>query len=173
LTTLPRLTLILGGARSGKSAYAERLFDGQTRPLYLATALEGDGEMAARITAHRARRGDHWQTIEVPLALPAALTRESRADRPILVDCLTLWLSNLMLTEQNIPAAFDALQTALNQAAGAVVLVGSEVGLGIVPDNPLARAFRDHAGHLHQALAAKADRVALVVAGLPLLVKDG
>ena len=174
--TLPSITLVLGGARAGKSTYAESLVvdalgPGQTA-LYVATAEARDEEMAERIVIHRARRGSSWQTEEAPLALPEVLRGGSRPDRPILVDCLTLWLSNL-LGAGNDPARETArLVEALRQLAGPVVLVSNEVGLGIVPDNALARAFRDHAGRLHQAVAAIADRVVFVAAGLPLVLKE-
>ncbi|HWK47578.1 MAG TPA: bifunctional adenosylcobinamide kinase/adenosylcobinamide-phosphate guanylyltransferase [Stellaceae bacterium] len=167
------VTLVLGGARSGKSAYAERLVLEIGRPaLYLATAEPGlDAEMGHRIAAHRDRRGPAWTTIEEPLELAAVLRREARADRPILVDCLTLWLSNLMHAGRDVDAAAAELASVLGAMAGPVVLVSNEVGLGIVPDNALARAFRDHAGRLHQAIAAVAARVVFMIAGLPMIVK--
>ena len=166
-----QLTLILGGARSGKSRYAEALITRLPPPwVYVATAQAFDDEMRARITEHRTRRLAGWRTVEAPLTLPDAL-RDSE-DAPVLVDCLTLWLSNLMLADADLSAAEAALDAALNRAAP-TVLVSNEVGLGIVPDNALARRFRDHAGHLHQRLAARADRVVLTVAGLPLFVKGG
>jgi len=166
-----RLTLVLGGARSGKSAYAESLFDGAPHPVYLATGFAGDGEMSERIARHRARRGDHWRTVEEPLDLTAALIRESRPAQPILVDCLTLWLGNLMGAELDIGQAFDDLLAALPSLPGPVVMVSNEVGWGIVPDNALARLFRDRAGELHQRVAAVAHSVVLVAAGLPLTLK--
>lgn len=174
-TPLPAVTLVLGGARSGKSRHAEELLEGAGGDcLYIATAVgqdERDGEMAARIAAHKARRGARWQTIEEPLDLAGVLTREARPDRPILVDCLTLWLSNLMAEEREISAEIDKLVAILPDLAGPVVFVSNEVGLGIVPMNALARDFRDHAGRLHQAVAAVADSVLFMVAGLPLTVK--
>ncbi len=173
---LQGITLVLGGARAGKSAYAEALVLGTLKPgqtaLYVATAEVGDAEMAERIAAHRARRGTSWQTQEAPLALSEVLRRDSRADRPILVDCLTLWLSNLLGAGYDVIRETDRLVAALRQIAGPVVLVSNEVGLGIVPDNALARAFRDHAGRLHQAVAAVSDRVVFVAAGLPLTLKE-
>lgn len=164
------LTLVLGGARSGKSAHAEALVTARPGPwLYFATAQAFDTEMAARIAEHRARRGTGWQTREVPLALPDAL---ADADgRPALVDCLTLWLSNLMLADRDLAAATDRLAAALAGRSGPVVLVSNEVGLGIVPENALARRFRDAAGRLNQCVAALADSVVLTVAGLPMTVK--
>lgn len=173
---LPRVTLVLGGARSGKSAYAERLIAGALRPaqtaLYLATAEAGDAEMADRIARHRARRDRRWATREEPLALATALAEESRPERPILVDCLTLWLSNLLGAARDVAGETAALTNALARLVGPVVLVSNEVGLGIVPDNAAARAFRDHAGRLHQAVAATADRVVFVAAGLPMTLKE-
>jgi adenosylcobinamide kinase/adenosylcobinamide-phosphate guanylyltransferase len=166
-----RSALILGGARSGKSARAEALtlgLAGDGAAVYLATSEIGDLEMGARVEAHRARRGQRWITRETPLDIVAVLADERR---PLLVDCLTLWLSNLMAAGSDIAAESARLAEALAGRAGPVVLVSNEVGLGIVPDNALARAFRDHAGQLHQAVAAVVDRVELVVAGLPLVLK--
>jgi adenosylcobinamide kinase/adenosylcobinamide-phosphate guanylyltransferase len=171
LSSVP-VTLVLGGARSGKSRFAEGLLDGASRT-YLATAEPGDAEMAARIAAHRARRGDGWATVEEPLELVPALRRSATAGGGVLVDCLTLWLANLLAAGRDPGAAAGALVEALPDLPGEIVLVSNEVGLGIVPDNALARAFRDHAGGLHQAVAAVAQRVYWVAAGLPLLMKDG
>jgi adenosylcobinamide kinase/adenosylcobinamide-phosphate guanylyltransferase len=173
IAPLPPLTLVLGGARSGKSRYAETLIEARGSGLYLATAEPGDAEMAARIDAHRARRAAAWTTIEEPLELAATLARHSRADRPILVDCLTLWLSNLLLAGRDPDAATHGLVEGLTGLAGPVVLVSNEVGLGIVPDNALARRFRDAAGRLNQAVAAVCQQVVLVAAGLPLVLKQG
>jgi adenosylcobinamide kinase / adenosylcobinamide-phosphate guanylyltransferase len=177
---LPLVTLVLGGARSGKSAYAERLIEaasgsvGETGGLglYLATAEAGDREMADRISWHRARRGDAWMTVEEPLELAAALRRYSDLGRPVLVDCLTLWLSNVMAAGRDVDAEVAVLTQALGALGGSVVLVSNEVGLGLVPATPLGRAFRDHAGRLNQAVAEVADRVIFVAAGLPLTLKD-
>ena len=171
--TLPpfKRALILGGARSGKSARAEMLtlaLAGDGPAVYLATSEAGDAEMAARIAEHRARRGSQWVTREAPLDLTDALAGETR---PMLVDCLTLWLSNLMAAGRDIAGEGDRLAAAVAARAAPIVLVSNEVGMGIVPDNALARAFRDHAGRLHQKIAAVADRVELVVAGLPLVLK--
>ncbi len=161
---------MLGGARSGKSRHAEALVTALPGPwLYVATGAAGDVEMAERIAAHRARRGPGWRTLEVPLALPEALAEAGGA--PVLVDCLTLWLSNLLHAERDPAAAAAALQAALAARPAATVLVSNEVGLGIVPETALGRAFRDAAGRLHQALAAQADQVLFMVAGLPLAVK--
>ncbi|MGY9054199.1 MAG: bifunctional adenosylcobinamide kinase/adenosylcobinamide-phosphate guanylyltransferase [Alphaproteobacteria bacterium] len=166
------LTLILGGARSGKSSFGEKLIrqwsDGET-PTYIATAQAFDDEMATRIAEHQASRGTDWDTVEAPLSLPAALMRART--RPVLVDCLTLWLSNLMLAERPVNKASDALITALQQRQAPAVLVVNEVGLGIVPDNKLGRDFRDTAGHLNQSIAAEADAVIFMTAGLPQVLK--
>ncbi len=169
---LPGVTLVLGGARSGKSRFAEGLIAGHPgRPVYLATAQAGDAEMAARIRRHRARRGAGWTTIEEPLELPQVLASATRDNGAVLVDCLTLWLSNLMAAGRNVESETLSLVESLPNLAAPVVFVSNEVGLGIVPDNALARAFRDHAGFLHQAIAASADRVYVIAAGLPLLLK--
>jgi adenosylcobinamide kinase/adenosylcobinamide-phosphate guanylyltransferase len=168
---LPPLTLILGGARSGKSRYAERLVEQAGGGTYLATAEAGDAEMRARILQHRARRGSAWQTIEEPRDLESALLRAGAAGRPVLVDCLTLWLSNILLADADLDLAGDALLAALPRLTVPALLVANEVGLGIVPDNALARRFRDAAGRLNQSIAAIADRVLFIAAGLPLVLK--
>ena len=170
--TLMPVTLVLGGARSGKSRHAESLVEGQPGPcVYLATAEARDGEMAARIAAHRARRGRRWSTLEAPLDLVAGLGSACGPDRAVLVDCLTLWLSNLMGADKDVAAECDRLIAALPALAGPVVFVSNEVGQGVVPDNALARAFIDRAGRLHQDLAAAADRVIFMTAGLPADLK--
>ncbi len=159
---------MLGGARSGKSRHAEGIVTALPPPwVYVATAQAFDAEMQARIAEHRARRSKGWETVEAPLDLAAALS----ADRQVLVDCLTLWLTNLMLGAHDIASATAALDAALDARAAPTVLVANEVGLGIVPDNALARAFRDAAGRLNQHLAARADAVLFLVAGLPMRVK--
>lgn len=170
----PNLMLILGGARSGKSRYAEGLIAALPPPwnppwIYVATAEPGDGEMRARIAAHRARRGPSWQTVEAPQELAEAVILAQPA--PVLVDCLTLWLSNLMLIDADIEAETVRLERALEAATAPVILVSNEVGSGIVPEHPLGRSFRDLQGALNQRIAARADRVVLMVAGLPLAVK--
>jgi adenosylcobinamide kinase/adenosylcobinamide-phosphate guanylyltransferase len=166
--------LVLGGARSGKSRFAEAFVEGAARcGTYCATAEPGDAEMAERIAAHRARRGAFWQTVEAPLAVAETIAATT-PERPLLVDCLTLWLSNLMMAQQPLDAEFAALRMALRDAAGPIVLVANEVGLGLVPETPLGRRFRDAAGRLNQEVAALADRVVFVAAGLPLVLKgDG
>ncbi len=129
--------------------------------------------MAERIAAHRARRGPFWHTVEEPLALAPVIAAEARADRPLLIDCLTLWLSNLLLAGRPVEDEIEALCAALRLAAGPVVLVANEVGLGLVPETPLGRRFRDAAGRLNQEVAKIADRVVFLAAGLPLVLKDG
>lgn len=178
---LPPLTLVLGGARSGKSAYAESLFGGAGGAVYVATAEAIDDEMRDRIARHRARRGDGWTTVEAPLDLAGALRAQARVGAPerdgpgVLVDCLTVWLGNLMHAGRDVDREAGRLleSPAAAEAPSPLVLVANEVGLGVVPDNPMARAFRDHAGRLNQALAERADRVVLVTAGLPLVLKPG
>lgn len=170
----PRRALLLGGARSGKSRLAEALVrDVAARrgaaARYIATAEALDDEMRARIATHRDRRGPGWTTAEVPLDLPRAL--RDAGDRPVLVDCLTLWLSNLMLAGRDPGAATDAVLAALARHPGPVALVSNEVGLGLVPETPLGRAFRDAQGVLNQRVAAAADCVVFVAAGLPLVLK--
>jgi adenosylcobinamide kinase/adenosylcobinamide-phosphate guanylyltransferase len=166
-----RLTLVLGGARSGKSRYAESLVTTGPKPwVYIATAEPRDDEMAARIAEHQARRAEGWQTIEAPLMLAEAL-RSAPAGSAVLVDCLTLWLSNAMLGACDLETTMAHLGEALAARGGMTVLVANEVGLSIVPDNALARRFRDAQGVLNQRLSAQADRVVLMVAGLPLTVK--
>ena len=171
--SLPAVTLVLGGARSGKSRYAEGLIEAAAaQGTYCATAEPGDAEMAARIAAHRARRGPFWHTVEVPLELPSTIASDAAADRPLLVDCLTLWLSNLLLADKCVEAETRSLCATLREAAGPVVLVANEVGLGLVPETPLGRRFRDEAGRLNQQVALFADRVVFVAAGLPLVLKE-
>lgn len=166
------ITLVLGGARSGKSSHAERLA-AETSPnrVYIATAQAFDDEMATRIAHHKSRRDSSWRTVEAPLGLSGAITAEAVPDRVVLVDCLTLWLSNLLLADRDIEEESDALIAALENAAGPLILVSNEVGLGIVPDNALARAFRDHAGRLNQRVAEVADKVVFLAAGLPMTLK--
>ena len=167
------VTLVLGGARSGKSAFAEGLAQAHGRCVYVATAERLDDEMVRRIEAHRARRGEGWRTVEAPLRLAEAIRRESVPRTCLLVDCLTVWLGNLMHHGHDVDTARAALLGSLAAASGPVVLVANEVGLGIVPDNAAARAFRDHAGRLNQAVAGAAGRVYLVAAGLPVGLKGG
>lgn len=163
--------LVTGGARSGKSRLAERLTLGfAPRAVYIATAEALDDEMAARIADHQARRGPEWQTLAAPLDLADTL-RESDGGPPRLVDCLTLWLSNLLHADRDVEAEGDRLAEALQAQSAPVVLVTNEVGAGIVPENALARRYRDAAGRLNQKIALICDRVLLVVAGYPVQVK--
>ncbi|QTC89969.1 bifunctional adenosylcobinamide kinase/adenosylcobinamide-phosphate guanylyltransferase [Brevundimonas goettingensis] len=165
-------TLVLGGARSGKTAHAQSRTESIAAPMHrrllmIATAQAFDAEMTDRIARHQADRDERWSTAEAPLDLPVALAALT-PDDVCVVDCLTLWLSNLMLAEANIEVAFDALVAAVVACPADLLLVSNEVGWGIVPDNALARAFRDHAGRLHQRLAKVAEETVLIVAGLPL-----
>jgi len=164
--------LILGGARSGKSRHAEQLAQESGHAVvYIATAQALDAEMAARIAYHQAQRPGHWHLVEEPLALAAVLRAAAAPGRCLLVDCLTLWLGNLLADEVRLQQEVDALYAVLPELPGDILLVSNEVGWGIVPDNALARRFRDEAGRLHQRLAALCDRVTLVAAGLPLALK--
>src|SRR5262245_6925438 len=164
--------LILGGARSGKSALATQLARASGRPVtFIATATAGDAEMAERIARHRAVRPADWKVVEAPIALAAALRVECAADRTVIVDCLTLWLANVLLAEAPFAAEHAALLEALPAVPGRLLLVTNEVGSGIVPENALARRFRDQAGLLNQAVAQLCERVILVAAGVPLVLK--
>ncbi|PWL17694.1 bifunctional adenosylcobinamide kinase/adenosylcobinamide-phosphate guanylyltransferase [Falsochrobactrum shanghaiense] len=167
-----KITFVLGGARSGKSSFAEGLVENSgLKPVYLATGRAFDSEMENRIAVHRDRRSPQWQTVEEPLELAQALVRHSSGESFILVDCLTLWLTNLMMAERDIAAESAALVAMLGELPGPVVLVSNEVGLGIVPENRMAREFRDAAGFLHQAMASAADEVFFMAAGLSLKMK--
>jgi adenosylcobinamide kinase / adenosylcobinamide-phosphate guanylyltransferase len=166
-----RFTLVLGGARSGKSRHAEALIAAHRPPwIYVATAQALDAEMAARIAEHRSRRDRRWHTLEAPRDLPQAISG-APPDAPLLIDCLTLWLANAMLADADLGAAVDGLEAALGRRRASVVAVANEVGLGIVPDTVLGRRFRDAAGTLNQRLAVRADRVVLLVAGIAMTLK--
>jgi len=180
------VTLVLGGARSGKSAHAERLaIDAGKEVVYVATSRAGDGEMATRIAHHRDRRPSEWRTVEEELALAQVLRAQCAPQRLVLVDCLTLWISNLMFCDGReypevgslaLPARFHDERAALLDVLdaglpGDVVFVSNEVGMGIVPMGALSRRFADEAGWLNQEVAARAGRVILVAAGLPLVLK--
>ena len=169
---LPGAVFVLGGARSGKSAFAERLVveTGLSRH-YVATGRAWDDEMRARIAHHREARGDGWTTHEEPLDLASRLKALDNGGNAILVDCLTLWVTNLMLEERDVAAAGVELADSLASMKAGVVLVSNEVGLGIVPENRMAREFRDHAGRLHQRIASIAREVYFIAAGLPLKMK--
>jgi adenosylcobinamide kinase/adenosylcobinamide-phosphate guanylyltransferase len=166
-------TLVLGGARSGKSAFAQKAAENATaagRPVLIATGQAFDDEMAERIARHQIDRGESWTTVEAPIELSEAV-RALPADAVAVIDCLTLWLSNLMLAERQIEVAASGLVAAVAACPARLWLVSNEVGLGIVPETPLGRRFRDEAGRLHQRLAAVADEVYFVAAGLPLRMK--
>jgi len=171
MTSAPSL-LVLGGARSGKSRYAQGRAEALPGDLvFIATAQAQDEEMHERIARHRADRGPRWRTIEAPIDLAETVAAEAGPARVLLIDCLTLWASNLMFAERDAAWEADRLAEALRMAAGPVILVSNEVGLGIVPDNALARRFRDSAGRINQEIAAAADEVQFVAAGLPLRLK--
>jgi adenosylcobinamide kinase/adenosylcobinamide-phosphate guanylyltransferase len=167
-----RSLLVIGGARSGKSRFGQTCAEqsGKT-PVLIATAEAGDAEMAARIAAHRAARGSHWQVVEERIELAHALRREAAEDKVLLVDCLTLWLSNLMLSGRDPEAEGALLVRSIEGLAGPAIFVSNEVGLGIVPENELGRRFRDAQGRLNQRIAATCAAVVFVAAGLPLMLK--
>jgi adenosylcobinamide kinase/adenosylcobinamide-phosphate guanylyltransferase len=168
---LPRLSLILGGAASGKSAFAENLVRGTgLRQIYVATAQVYDDEMADKVTRHREQRGDQWITIEEPIDIAGALTTAA-VDDIILIDCATLWLTNLILGDYDVAAHTQALLAAIDTCPAPVVIVSNEVGQGIVPDNALSRQFRNAQGKLNQDIAAKSGLVVAVMAGLPVALK--
>ena len=172
---LPHATLVLGGARSGKSQYAENLVEGSDASgglVYVATAQAYDKEMNDRIAIHQRRRGDRWSTMDAPLDLNMALKSDACCSRAVLVDCLTLWITNLMMAGKNVSREIDELCVTIPTLTASVVFVSNEVGQGIVPDNEMAREFRDHAGQAHQQLAAVCNRVVFVTAGLPQILKD-
>jgi adenosylcobinamide kinase / adenosylcobinamide-phosphate guanylyltransferase len=167
-----RIILVLGGARSGKSAFAEQLID-QTllHKIYIATCEPFDGDMNTRISLHKSRRGANWTLVEEPIDLMRSLTENAHQTRAILVDCLTLWLTNLMMGDKDIAHYTRELTGCLQAVQGTIILVSNEVGQGIVPDNKMARDFRDYAGVLHQKIAAIADEVYFITAGLPHTLK--
>ena len=165
--------LILGGARAGKSTLAEHLAASSgERVVYVATATAVDEEMRARIRHHRQRRPSGWSTVEEPIHLARVIEKLSAPGQCVLVDCLTLWLSNLLLLpEEKWRQELDSLLESVTQSRGSLILVSNEIGMGIVPMGEVVRRFRDQAGWLHQALAARCDRVVLTVAGLPQVLK--
>jgi adenosylcobinamide kinase/adenosylcobinamide-phosphate guanylyltransferase len=166
-----RVTFVIGGARSGKSTYAEALAKSARSPVYIATAEQIDEEMSERIASHRARRGRRWRTVEEPLQLAAAIALADEKDGFVLVDCVTVWLNNLLFHSEDIEPHMAILSDTLAEAKGHIVIVANEVGLGIVPENALARRFRDDAGRVNQAIARIADEVVFIAAGLPTLLK--
>ena len=169
--SLPHLTLVIGGARSGKSTFAEGLVTASRAPRrYIATAEAWDDEMRERITRHRQDRGAAWATVEAPLDLAAALA-EARAEEAVLVDCATLWLTNHLLADHDLIEESGRLLAALSACSAPVVIVTNETGWGIVPENALARRFRDEQGRLNQRLAAASALVVTVIAGLPMVLK--
>lgn len=172
MTRTGHVTLVLGGARSGKSAFSERLArESGLERHYVATGRAYDEEMRERIARHRADRGEGWVTHEVPLDLASHLAAIDAPDRVVLVDCLTLWITNLMMEGHDIDAEGAALVGGIETFSGRLILVSNEVGLGIVPENRMAREFRDHAGRLHQRIAAAAGEVYFIAAGLSLKMK--
>jgi len=172
MTRTGHLTLVLGGARSGKSGFSEKLAkESGLERHYVATGRAYDDEMRKRIARHQADRGEGWVTHEVPLGLIGHLAKIDAPGRTVLVDCLTLWITNLMMEGRDVDAEGAALIRELETLSGRHILVSNEVGLGIVPENRMAREFRDHAGRLHQRIAAVADEVFFVAAGLPLKMK--
>ena len=168
-----KITLILGGARSGKSVFGEKLaLNKDSKPIYIFTAQSFDKEMDERIRIHKDRRKKQsWQDVEATINLPAAISELGKKEKVILVDCLSLWLTNLILNERNIDRDIAEFLNALEKSPGDVILVSSEVGLGIVPDNEMSRVFRDHLGLLHQKVAAISETVIMMVAGIPMIVK--
>jgi len=168
----PRSTLVFGGARSGKSRFAEKLaINSGLEKTYLATGQAFDAEMTERIAAHRQQRGEGWTTVEEPIDVAGVLENECQADRVVLVDCLTLWLSNLTFAERDIAVETAKLCSTVSQLQGAAIFVSNEVGMGIVPENRLSRSFRDAQGRLNQDIAEACSQVVFVAAGLPLLMK--
>ena len=167
------ITLILGGARSGKSVFGEKLaLNKDSKPIYIFTAQSFDEEMDERIRIHKDRRKKQsWQDVEATINLPAAISELSKKEKVILVDCLSLWLTNLIINERNIDRDITEFLNSLEKSPGDVILVSSEVGLGIVPDNEMSREFRDHLGSLHQRVAAISETVIMMVAGIPMVVK--
>jgi adenosylcobinamide kinase / adenosylcobinamide-phosphate guanylyltransferase len=168
---MKRVTFVLGGARSGKSAYAESLAKAAKAPVYIATSEQTDKEMSDRIALHRERRGKRWRTIEEPLQLTAAIAICDHKGGFMLIDCITVWLNNLLFHKEDVDTHITILCQTLAEVKGEVVIVANEVGLGIVPDNALARRFRDVAGRVNQAIAQAADEVVFIAAGLPTLLK--
>ncbi len=171
--TKARSFLVFGGARSGKTRHALAIAERQARRVYVATAEARDDEMRERISLHQAERDETWSTVEEPLDLPLAIRNSDAPNQAIVIDCLTLWLSNLMGAERNLEDETTRLLQSISDLRSTIVFVSNEVGLGIVPENALARAFRDAQGRLNQQIAAAVDHVDFVAAGLPLNLKPG
>jgi len=169
-TVLPSLTLVLGGQRSGKSAYGENLI-GDAKAVYLATAEALDGEMADRIARHQGRRGDQWTAVEEPVDIAGALLHHDQFGRPVLLDSLGMWVANLLGAQKNVARETSRLIKAVENLTCPLVIVSDEAGLGVIPDNALARQYLDAVGSTNQAVAAAADRVVMVIAGLPQILK--
>ena len=167
-------TLVLGGMRSGKSEFAESIIENFGKGLYIATAVmpENDQEMATRILKHKKRRGANWTTVEEPLNIVEVIEREVSPSRPILVDCLTLWLSNLMYLERCINTEVNKLKNFLEKSSGPVIFVSNEVGLGIISENEISRKFGDHMGYVNQVIGGACSRVIFVAAGISFVMKD-
>jgi len=169
---LPRTALVLGGARSGKSRFAENLAENTgLRKVYVATGAAHDGEMAQRIALHRDQRGPSWKTVEEQVDLAGVLVGECSLDRVVLVDCLTLWLSNILFADKDLSRETERLCATVSRLDGPCILVSNEVGMGIVPENRLSRSFRDAQGRLNQAMAEVCRQVVFVAAGQPLLLQ--
>ncbi len=172
-SSIPRSLLVLGGARSGKTRYAlMRAESAGLRRIYAATAAAWDDEMRARVAHHKAERDASWTTLEEQLELPRLIGREAKPDAILLIDCLTLWLTNIMLAERDCDAECEKLRDAVRDAGGPLILVSNEVGLGIVPDNAMARRFRDLQGRLNQQIASACAEVVFIAAGLPMTLKS-
>lgn len=170
--TIHRRVLVLGGARSGKSRTAQQLAESaSSERIYIATAQAFDDEMRERIARHRTERDESWRTVDAPLELPQAVQAQTAPRKSVLVDCLTLWLSNIVLAERDPTPETDRLIQAVRQAQGPLILVSNEVGHGIVPSTPLGRMFRDEQGRLNQRIAEACDAVVFVAAGCPILLK--
>ena len=172
MTLLPRTTLILGGARSGKSLFAENVLEHYEQKTYLATAVAHDNEMKKRVEKHRARRGPEWETIEESIEIANAISTHGKKGVPLLLDCLTLWAMNLLSAGHDHHQEVKRLLDVLEKVAGPVVIVSNEIGLGVIPETELSRLFIDLHGDINQAVAEVSDRVVFVAAGLPIVMKN-
>ena len=171
MTAFARTTLILGGARSGKSLFAENMFEQYEQKTYLATALAHDAEMKKRIEEHQTRRSLKWETIEEPIEIASIISDHSQKDCPLLIDCLTLWAINLLSSGGSHRKEVKQLLDALEESVAPLVMVSNEIGLGVIPENELSRQFVDLQGEINQAVAKVSDSVILVTAGLPIVMK--